>query len=229
MTKQFDDGILWVNAMDKETVCKNATAIMDRLTYANSSINIFKSILDFYEKDDPELLLPDLNFWIAVADNCCFRSLAEIAKTYDEDEEAVGLRRLMNQAEQTKSAGITAILQSARENYDKLAPQREKLKTLRDKGLAHSDKKYATNLRSLVTTYSLSLEEQSALINTAADICNDILAAFTGVGRSVALAHNDDARGILEDVRIAREVREKKRAGYRNSVNQQSLNSETNI
>ena len=213
MTKQFDDGMLWVNAMDKETVCRNADAIMDRLTYANSSINIFKSILDFYKKDDPELPLPDLNFWVAVADNCCFRSLAELAKTYDEDEEAVGLRRLMNQAEQTKSVGIKAILQLARENYDKLAPQREKLKILRDKGLAHSDKKYATNLQSLVSAYGLSLEEQLALINTAADICNDILAEFTGVGRSVALAHNDDARGILEDVRIAHSVREKRRTG----------------
>lgn len=194
--------------MDKETVCKNANAIMDRLTYANSSINVFKSILNVYETVDQELLLPDLNFWIVVADNCCFRALAELAKTYDENKRVVGLCKLMNQAEQTKNTAIKPILQSARENYDKLTPQREKLKALRDKGLAHSDKKYVTNLQSLVSAYGLSLDEQAVLISTAVDICNNILTEFTGAGRFVEVILRDDASGVILDAYLAKAFRE---------------------
>ena len=203
-----------MNIMDEKTVCKNANAIIDRMTYANSSINIVKSILSVYEKNEQKILYRDLNFWIAVADNCCYRALSELAKTYDEYKNAVGLRKLMNQAEQTKSTTIKVILQTNLEKYENLTPQREKLKTLRDKGLAHSDKKYATNLQSLVSTYGLSLDEQLVLINTAVEICNDILAEFeNGNVRTVVLLLKDDARGVLQDVRIAHAVRKKRRTG----------------
>ena len=69
------------------------------------------------------------------------------------------------------------------------------------------------DLKSLLSQYGLSIQEIYNLLNTAAEICNGFLVEFTGESRSVALALNDDASGVLEDVRIAHAVREKRRSG----------------
>ena len=191
--------------MNEQRLCQNVNALLDRLTYANSSIHIFKSILAVYDNQEQDLLLPDMNFWRVVCDNCCFRALAELAKTYDEGKDSIGLQKLLNQAEQTRpEESVRELVKAARESYSSLHPLRDKLKILRDKGLAHSDKEYASNLKLLVSEHGMPLEDIETLIRTAAEICSDILVAFTGTGRSIELFLNDDASGIIHDLRIAR-------------------------
>lgn len=191
--------------MNEQRLCQNVNALLDRLTYANSSIHIFKSIIAVYDNQEQDLLLPDMNFWRVVCDNCCFRALAELAKTYDEGKDSIGLQKLLNQAEQTRpEESVRELVKAARESYSSLHPLRDKLKILRDKGLAHSDKEYASNLKLLVSEHGMPLEDIETLIRTAAEICSDILVAFTGTGRSIELFLNDDANGIIHDLRIAR-------------------------
>lgn len=195
--------------MDIESICQNANAILNRLTYVNSSINISKSIKSAFDSEARELLLPDINFWIVVWDNCMFRALLELAKTYEEGQDVIGIQKLINQVSQTKpSTNKKALVQESQEKYDVLKSSRDKLRTLRDKGLAHADKEYLTDLECLVSEYGLSSAKIDELINSAAEICNDILIEFSGEGRSVAVALNDDASGIIRDVKLAHEVRE---------------------
>lgn len=194
--------------MDEEKLCQNLNAILDRLTFANSSINIFKSILTAYRKEGKELFVRDINFWKVVTDNCCLRTLVELAKTYDEGKDSVGLMKIINQTDQICSDEATKILlKDARKRYNDLEPLRNKLRVLRDKGFAHSDKKYAADLNALVTTYGLPLDELDLLLNTAADICSDILGTITEKGRSVELTLPDDATEIIEDMKYARSHR----------------------
>ena len=75
---------------------------------------------------------------------------------------------------------------------------RAKLKTIRDQGLFHLDKRYALNLGDFVRKELISFEEKSALIQTAAEICNTLLENIKGEGRSIDFYLNDDARYILE-------------------------------
>lgn len=194
--------------MNKERVCKNANAIMDRLTYANSSINIFCSVIKVYNSQESDVLLPDINFWKVVLDNCIFRALVELAKTYEEGTSSVGLKKLINQVEQISENNTTKqLVIETREKYSATEGLCKKLRTLRDKGLVHADKGYVLDLKTLTKEYGLSIEEIQLLINNAAEICNDILVEFTGTGRSLALLLNDDASWILDDLRFARTER----------------------
>ena len=199
--------------MKTERICQNINAIFDRLTNAYASLSVFKSIIVVYDSQEKYLLFPDINFWRTTIDNCIFRALVELAKTYEEGPDAIGLQKLMNQVEQSKSANSYQLVHEALKRYDALIAPRTKLKTLRDKGLVHADKKYMADLKSLLSQYGLSIQEIYNLLNTAAEICNGFLVEFTGESRSVALALNDDASGVLEDVRIAHAVREKRRSG----------------
>lgn len=168
------------------------------------------SLKAVYHSQERYLLLSNNSFWRAIIDNCLFRTLAELAKVYEEGQEAVGVQRLINQIEQTKSSNSVELVQSAKAKYTALAEAREKLKTLRDKGLVHADKKYMTDLDLLLSEYGLSVREIYNLLNTATEICNSIMYELTGVRKSIALALNDDARGVLEEIRIAHRVREKR-------------------
>ena len=197
--------------MEKEIICKNANAIFDRLINAYACMSVLNSITAVYDRNEEYLFLPDINFWRLVADNCVFRTLVELAKTYEEGKDAIGLQRLINQVEQSKTAtGNSVFIQEAKEKYAALYESKEKLKTLRDKGLVHADKKYMADLKVLLSEYGLSLREIYSLLNTAAEICNDILVEYTGVGRSVALALNDDASGVIKDIKLAYEERKKR-------------------
>ena len=102
------------------------------------------------------------------------------------------------------------MVQSAKTKYAALTEAREKLKILRDKGLVHADKKYMSDLDHLLSEYGLSVREIYVLLNTATEICNDIMYELTGMRKSIALALNDDARGALEEIRIAHRTREKR-------------------
>ena len=190
--------------MDEKKLCQNLNAILDRLTFANSSLNIFKSVISTIRNGEKDFLIRDINFWKVVTDNCCFRALAELAKTYDEGKDSVGLLKIINQADQLRSdESMKALVKEAREKYANLAPLRDNLRVLRDKGLAHSDKKYAVDLIALVSTYGLPVDELNMLIDTAADISSAILGELTGVGRSVELSLPDDAYAIIEDIKYA--------------------------
>ena len=190
--------------MEQEKLCQNINATLDRLTFANSSLNIVRSIQAAYKKEGKELFIRDINFWKTVTDDCCFRALVELAKTYEEGKDSVGLQKILNQTEQLlPNEQIKQLLEQAREKYATLEPLRDKLRILRDKGLVHSDKKYASDLNTLVTEYGLPLDELNILIDTAAEICSDILGELTGTGRTIELALSDDASEIIKDIKFA--------------------------
>lgn len=196
--------------MDEERICKNADALFERLKNAYTSMSIFGSLMEVYNSQERYLLLPNISFWRAIIDNCVFRVLVELAKVYEEGQEAIGVQRLINQVEQTRCINSVELVQSAKTKYAALTEAREKLKILRDKGLVHADKKYMSDLDHLLSEYGLSVREIYVLLNTATEICNDIMYELTGMRKSIALALNDDARGVLEEIRIAHRVREKR-------------------
>ena len=198
--------------MEKETICKNANAIFDRLLNAYSCMSVFISIKDVYDRREEYLFLSGTNFWRMVTDNNIFRTLVELSKIYEEGKDAVGLKKLINQVEQSKTEfDNTELVQKANKKYAEVEESKAKLKTLRDKGLVHSDKEYMADPKRLLSEYGLSLREIYALLNTAAEICNDILIEFSGTRRYITPVLNDDASGVIQDLRLAYAEKEKQR------------------
>lgn len=199
--------------MDTNTICLEINAMLDRLTYVNSSMNINKSICEALDApQEKEIILQDFNFWQTVLENCTYRALSELSKVYDNHKDAVGIIKVINQAEQIKWENRKhkkRLVEDAKRQYESVASIRDKLVILRDNGLAHSDKSCTINLRDFVTAHRVSKTEIKKLIDTAENICNGFLVEFTGEGRTIVLALNDDARHIIADLKYAKETREK--------------------
>ena len=198
----------------KEEFCAKINSILDRLIVANSSAHIISSIIRFIEDGNEAVLQSDINFWKLIMDNCSYRILAELAKIYDENKESSGLLYLLNDKKDFlfKSEDVEASLISLKNEYEKISDLRTKLKTIRDKGLFHSDKKYAASLKPLVEQYKLKSEEINRLICLAEKICNTLLEKINGSGKSIELALNDDAKYILEDLKLLRNLRLSKKS-----------------
>ena len=198
----------------KEEFCAKINSILDRLIVANSSAHIISSIIRFIEDGNEAVLQSDINFWKLIMDNCSYRILAELAKIYDENKESSGLLYLINDKKDFlfKSEDVEASLISLKNEYEKISDLRTKLKTIRDKGLFHSDKKYAASLKPLVEQYKLKSEEINRLICLAEKICNMLLEKINGSGKSIELALNDDAKYILEDLKLLRNLRLSKKS-----------------
>ena len=186
-------------------------AFLNRLTYANSSMRIIASINQFAsENKNAGILLKDINFWIVVLDNCGYRVLAELANIYEESSATAGIKYLLNFSEQNSQIFLepqnaSVIIDELRQKYNETRDLRDKLKTIRDQGLFHLDKRYALNLGDFVRKELISFEEKSTLIQTAAEICNTLLENIKGEGRSIDFYLNDDARYILEDLEKLRD------------------------
>ena len=198
----------------KEEFCAKINSILDRLIVANSSAHIISSIIRFIEDGNEAVLQSDINFWKLIMDNCSYRILAELAKIYDENKESSGLLYLLNDKKDFlfKSEDVEASLISLKNEYEKISDLRTKLKTIRDKGLFHSDKKYAASLKPLVEQYKLKSEEINRLICLAEKICNMLLEKINGSGKSIELALNDDAKYILEDLKLLRNLKLSKKS-----------------
>lgn len=201
----------------KEEFCAKINSILDRLIFANSSAHIISSIIQFIEDGNEAVLQSDINFWKLIMDNCSYRILAELAKIYDENSESIGLLYLLNYSNAKKdilfkSEDAETSLLSLKNEYEKISDLRIKLKIIRNKGLFHSDKKYAANLKPLVEQYKLKSEEINRLICLAEKICNTLLEKINGSGKSIELALNDDAKYILEDLKLLRNLRLSKKS-----------------
>ena len=198
----------------KEEFCAKINSILDRLIVANSSAHIISSIIRFIEDGNEAVLQSDINFWKLIMDNCSYRILAELAKIYDENKESSGLLYLLNDKKDFlfKSEDVEASLISLKNEYEKISDLRIKLKTIRNKGLFHSDKKYAASLKPLVEQYKLKSEEINRLICLAEKICNTLLEKINGSGKSIELALNDDAKYILEDLKLLRNLKLSKKS-----------------
>lgn len=205
MQERFEKG-----NMEIEKVCKELDEVVKRLYFANSSINIAKSVYAACEENKQDVFAPDIFFWHTVLDNCFYRALSELAKTYDESKDSAGLKRIINQVEQAKWKNPETqkrLVKSANEKYEETKVLGEKLRRLRDKGLMHTDKAYATNLKEFVDANRMPIPEMDHLIETAMEICNSFLGEFAGVQRDLFSPLNDDASGIISDLEIARELR----------------------
>ena len=193
--------------MDTERIVNELNGVMNRLTYAYSSAQILRSIEHQFQCGNKDIFIGrDINFWRVVTDNCAFRVLAELAKIYDEDRESAGLHTIFNQVEQTEKGKATDILQVVRLRYDRVKEKRDKLKLLRDKGLFHSDKRYAGDLKELTSKNRFLPDDQDALIECAAQICNKLLEYYTGQQRAIETLFPCDVGGIVEDVKKAKDV-----------------------
>ena len=66
------------------------------------------------------------------------------------------------------------VIQSLKNAYDNVSNQRNKIKTLRDKYLAHTDIRSINDLKKLYDENDLPESDVQALIDTAVYICNTV-------------------------------------------------------
>ncbi len=192
----------------REEICDKINGVLDRLTYANLSMHIISSIMNFAsENENASVLFRDNNFWLIVLDNCVYRVYAELANIYESSSQTAGLNYLLNYCEQNNkqiffdSQNASVIIKELRKKYNETSDLQNRLKTIRDQGLFHSDRHHVSNLGAFIENESLSIKEKNKLIRVASEICNTLLENIKGEGRSIELCFNDDARYILEDLK----------------------------
>ena len=152
-------------------------------------------------------------FWQVVLENFQDRFLMETAKLFDDDRNCRSIDKLIKTCEQNhqlfpdqhirklhnSQSGETITLKVpvnlpetiriAQEKYNATSETRKKLKMLRDKHLAHSEKKYYVQPRILYKEVSLSHEDFQNLVTVAGEIANSFLCALTD--SVVCLKHQD--------------------------------------
>ena len=192
----------------REEICRKIDGVLNRLTYANSSMHIISSINQFStENGAVPVLSRDVNFWIVVLDNCGYRVYAELANVYESSSQTAGLKYLLNFCEQNykqiflEPQRAPLIIKELKQKYSETSDLQERLKAIRDQGLFHLDKHHALDLHEFVRNESLSYKEKNMLIHVAEEICNTLLENIKGERKSIELCLNDDARYILEDLK----------------------------
>ena len=168
-------------------------------------------------------------FWTITLDNLLSKTLLGTAKLYDEDKECMGLQKIINTCEQNQKLfpknrtvkckdgytgeelsyieqiDISECVRNARQKYQTVQNFRMQLIVLRDKHLAHTDKKIAVDAEELYHEVSLKGESLEKLIETAANITNSFLANLSGTVVHTEFHNADDYKTLL---RYAKEGKE---------------------
>ena len=168
-------------------------------------------------------------FWTITLDNLLSKALLGTAKLYDEDKNCFGLLKIINICEQnqklfpksrsvtvtdsytgeklsySKLKDINADIRSARKKYQSVEEFRIQLITLRDKHLAHSDKRIFLEAEEFYNEVSLKREAFEKLIETAVDITNSFLSNLSDTVVYTKFQNVDDYEKLL---RYAKEGRE---------------------
>ena len=169
-------------------------------------------------------------FWSITFDNLLSKALLGTAKLYDEDKECIGLQKIINICEQNQKLfpkthnvklsdgytgeqltyvaqnDISESVKIAQQKYQSVQEFRTQLIQLRDKHLAHTDKKVVLLEKDFYNEVSLKREAFEKLIETAADITNLFLSILSGTTVHTEFHNVDDYKKILRYTKEGKEA-----------------------
>lgn len=146
-------------------------------------------------------------FWKLTISSICFSITAELAKIYDEHNDAFGIKKLINISSQNSDwfskwyneYGITHkdFIKQLEIKYNNIEKKREKLKEIRDSELAHNDRKNLLNIETIYEGFSWGDIED--LIETAYDIMNSISVGLTRIEYFIQADNYDDVKVLIRN------------------------------
>lgn len=177
--------------MTKAEYEKALKKLMDKIIYCESNRQIYKRLTELcgIGKKYEDVAIKGDMFFSMIVHNLLNELLAELARLYDEG--SFGLLKAINIVEQNQKLlseycdkeeidqrEIKQMITDAREKYNSVKDCRERLFEIRDKHLAHTDKKYVLNYGVLYDGFNWGYVED--LIMAAAEIINRITSLLRG-------------------------------------------------
>ena len=218
--------------MTKEELDAILNKMLREITIINTNWVMWNGLRDELQEGSKynKLLEYSPCFWTITLNNLLSKALLGTAKLYDEDRESLGLKKLINKCEQnqglfpksrtikctdaytgnpdnfTISKNISADIVTLREKYESVRNYREQLMTLRDKHLAHMDKKYFLIDSDLYSKVALKKDSLEELIKTAGEIANCLLSNLSDTTVYVEYHNSDDYEILLHYIKEGKEA-----------------------
>ena len=204
--------------MTKEKLDAILNKMLHEITIINTNWVMWKGLRDELQEgaEYEKLLEYSPCFWTITLNNLLSKALLGTAKLYDENKDSLGLKTLINRCEQNQglfpksrtikctdaytrepdsfviSKNISADIVMLREKYESVQKYRDQLMTLRDKHLAHMDKKYFLIDSDLYSKVALKKDSLEALIETAGEIANCLLSNLSDTVIPIEYDNSDD-------------------------------------
>ena len=218
--------------MTKEELDAILNKMLREITIINTNWVMWNGLRDELQEGSEynKLLEYSPCFWTITLNNLLSKALLGTAKLYDENKDSLGLKRLINKCEQnqglfsksctikstyaytgssdtfTNSKNISDDIVMLREKYESVQKYRDQLMTLRDKHLAHMDKKYFLIDSDLYCKVALKKDAFEALIKTAGEIANCLLSNLSDTTVYIEYHNSDDYEILLHYIKEGKEA-----------------------
>ena len=209
--------------MTKENLQQKLEVQLTKVTHIKSCFEIWKGLHNKFQlgAEYNTVFQKSPYFWNLTLQVFQERFLLEVAKLYDENKDCLGIKKMINICEQNQklfpkehrrklynhfeekeienivSVDIVSVIQSAKNRYNTAQDTRRRLITLRDKYLAHADKKYVEDPNNLYQEIALNIDAFKKLLNVADEILNILLIALTDRCHSLDHLNRDDYNYLL--------------------------------
>lgn len=183
--------------------------LFKKLTIAENNRLIYKQLTELCGIGKQfECVMKKSNcFWKLTVSSLCFSIITELAKIFDEQKDAFGIKKLINISSQNSEwfskwydeNGVSHkdFIKLLETKYDSIEKKREKLKEIRDAELAHNDRKSILNTQSIYEGFNWGDIEN--LIETANEIINRISIGLTGSEYIIQLENYDDIHYLIKN------------------------------
>lgn len=195
--------------MTQKEVEQGIGILLQKLTIVENNRLIYKQLTELCGIGKQfECVMKKSNcFWKLTLSSLCFSMIAELAKIYDEQKDAFGIKKLINISSQNSNwfckwyeeNGILHkdFIKLLKSKYNCIEEKREKLKEIRDAELAHNDRKNILNTETIYEGFSWGDIEE--LIEIAYDIMNSISVGLTGCEYFIQLDNYDDVKLLIHN------------------------------
>ena len=195
--------------MTQNEVEKCIEILFDKLTIAENNRLIYKQLTELcgIGKQFECVMKKSNRFWKLTVSSLCFSIITELAKIFDEQKGAFGIKKLINISSQNTQwfskwydeNGLSHkdFIKQLEEKYNSIEKKREKLKEIRDVELAHNDRKNLLNTQSNYEGFNWGDIED--LIETAYEIINRISIALSDRQYIIQLENYDDIHYLIKN------------------------------
>ena len=195
--------------MTQNEMQQGISILFKKLTIAENNRMIYKQLTELcgIDKQFECVLKKSICFWKLTINSLCFSIITELAKIYDEQKDAFGIKKLINISSQNgdwfskwyNENGVLHkdFIKQLEEKYNSIEKKREKLKEIRDAELAHNDRKNILNTQSIYDGFTWGDIED--LIETANEIINRISISLTGIEYIIQLGNYDDIHCLIKN------------------------------
>lgn len=195
--------------MTQNEMQQGISILFKKLTIAENNRLIYKQLTELCGIGKQfECVMKKSNcFWKLTVSSLCFSIITELAKIFDEQKDAFGIKKLINISSQNSEwfskwydeNGVSHkdFIKLLETKYDSIEKKREKLKEIRDAELAHNDRKSILNTQSIYERFNWGDIED--LIETANEIINRISIGLTGSEYIIQLENYDDIHYLIKN------------------------------